>query len=322
MRFHWVSQNQTGQHEIPGGYMWCPKTNQNNTRNAYYDMMRDVKPGDVVFSFRDRSIAHIGIVTSEAFEARKPTSFGAAGAGWLELGWMVRVEYETVPRSFMPAMHMDVLGPLLPDKYSPVQADGRGNQMYFTTLPDDLGHAILALTGMTLSEVHVLLAMLQPAIENSHAHAIREAEEIIRLEEERIDRLPVKDTEKLALIASRLGQGTFRVAVQQIEPRCRVTGVSDPAFLRASHIKPWRVADNRERLDGYNGLMLTPTVDHLFDQGYISFRQSGGLMYVSNVPAQIWTALHMPIDSAFSVGQFHHGQQLYLEYHRDVVFRG
>jgi hypothetical protein len=285
--------------------MWCPKTNQNGTKNAYYDMMRDVKPGDVVFSFRDKSIAHIGIITSEAFEARKPTSFGAAGAGWLELGWMVNVEYEAVPRSFIPSMHMEVIGPLRPKKYSPLQAKGRGNQMYFATLPNALGDALLALAEMTPSMLSALIAMLQPLIDR-----------------ERIERLPIPATEKLALIAARVGQGAFRTAVQKIEPRCRITGVSDPTFLRASHIKPWRVADDRERLDGYNGLMLTPTIDQLFDQGYISFKQSGELLLVPSVSDDVWSALTIPVNRPHYTGPFQPAQNLYLEYHRDAVFRG
>jgi|Laugresu1bdmlbdd_1035124.scaffolds.fasta_scaffold265340_2 hypothetical protein len=41
MHFHWVSQNQTGNHEVSGGYMWCPKSNVDGSRNVNYEMMRD-----------------------------------------------------------------------------------------------------------------------------------------------------------------------------------------------------------------------------------------------------------------------------------------
>jgi hypothetical protein len=36
---------------------------------------------------------------------------------------------------------------------------------------------------------------------------------------------------------------------------------SDHRFLVASHIKPWRLSDNSERLDGNNSLLLSPHVD-------------------------------------------------------------
>ncbi|MEZ5459241.1 MAG: HNH endonuclease signature motif containing protein [Steroidobacteraceae bacterium] len=48
-----------------------------------------------------------------------------------------------------------------------------------------------------------------------------------------------------------------------------------PEYLIASHAKPWRDSSNDERLDGENGLLLTPTVDHLFDRGFISFEGNG-----------------------------------------------
>ena|ERR1700688_3467964 len=68
----------------------------------------------------------------------------------------------------------------------------------------------------------------------------------------------------------------------QVENRCRITGVTNPIHLRASHCKPWRDSSNEERISGENGLLLTPTMDHLFDRGFISFEDSG-LLIVSPV---------------------------------------
>jgi putative restriction endonuclease len=61
----------------------------------------------------------------------------------------------------------------------------------------------------------------------------------------------------------------------EIERCCRITGVNNLAHLRASHCKPWRDSNNEERLHGENGLLLTPTIDHLFDRGFISFENAG-----------------------------------------------
>jgi hypothetical protein len=83
------------------------------------------------------------------------------------------------------------------------------------------------------------------------------------------------ETEKEALVLARRGQGLFRTRVQSVETRCRVTRVERHEHLRASHIKPWRVCTNEERLEGENGLLLTPSIDHLFDGGFISFEQGG-----------------------------------------------
>jgi predicted restriction endonuclease len=91
-----------------------------------------------------------------------------------------------------------------------------------------------------------------------------------------------------------------------------------PEHLRASHIKPWRDASNAERLDGQNGLLLSPHIDHLFDQGYVSFSSAEQLLVVPEVRASLlgkWG-----IDAGTRVGTFTREQQAFLEYHRANVF--
>jgi len=56
--------------------------------------------------------------------------------------------------------------------------------------------------------------------------------------------------------------------------------VDRPEHLRASHCKPWCDCEsNEERLNGENGLLLTPSIDHLFDRGFISFEGMFGSMF-------------------------------------------
>ena len=86
------------------------------------------------------------------------------------------------------------------------------------------------------------------------------------------------DLEKIQLTNSRRGQGIFKAKVRLIENHCRVTGVSDIKHLRASYIKPWAASDNEEKLDGYNGLLLSPHVDHLLDRGFKTFEGGGALV--------------------------------------------
>jgi len=64
------------------------------------------------------------------------------------------------------------------------------------------------------------------------------------------------------LVGARRGQGVFRSNVLLREGACRVTGVDEPRHLKARHIKPWRHASDAERLDGANGLLLSPHIDH------------------------------------------------------------
>ncbi|MBN1267665.1 MAG: HNH endonuclease, partial [Anaerolineales bacterium] len=85
-------------------------------------------------------------------------------------------------------------------------------------------------------------------------------------------------TEKTAVIQSRVGQGRFRRYLIDYWGGCAVTGANKIDLLKASHIKPWKVSSNKERLDVYNGLLLTPNLDSVFDQGFISFTQLGSIL--------------------------------------------
>jgi hypothetical protein len=72
MRYWWVNQNQTYRHEVQGGYLWSPKRNANGARNPFYESMREVAPGDLIFSFMDTRILAIGIAQSYCWESPKP----------------------------------------------------------------------------------------------------------------------------------------------------------------------------------------------------------------------------------------------------------
>jgi hypothetical protein len=86
-------------------------------------------------------------------------------------------------------------------------------------------------------------------------------------------------TVRLALINARLGQGGYRQRMLKLwEGRCSVTGCAEAAVLIASHAIPWIESSNTERLDEFNGLLLTASLDRLFDQGLISFSDDGEML--------------------------------------------
>lgn len=128
-----------------------------------------------------------------------------------------------------------------------------------------------------------------------------------------------RDTEEFSLIEIRRGQAEFKRHIAQFERGCRITGVSQPEFLIASHIKPWDKADDRERIDGNNGLLLSPHIDKLFDRGWMTFADDGSPIYSNNLPAEIlelWS-----IKSDLDHQPFNPQQVAYLQYHREFVFR-
>jgi hypothetical protein len=122
-------------------------------------------------------------------------------------------------------------------------------------------------------------------------------------------------TDRQALISARRGQGQFRRDLEKIwNARCAVTGCTVTQVLRASHIKPWKDAEDEERLDGNNGLLLTATLDGLFNSGLISFDDQGAIQIASSVsPAdrQLLMLDGMKLSKPPS-----NGQREYLKIHR------
>lgn len=126
----------------------------------------------------------------------------------------------------------------------------------------------------------------------------------------------ISSTEKSILLKTRIGQGAFRQKLVAYWKGCAVTGYNDLALLVASHIKPWRVASNTERLDHFNGLLLVPTLDRAFDSGLITFEDSGQvrLSPLLKTPQLLGITDSLKID-------FAPNHLPYIQYHRENVFR-
>ena len=129
----------------------------------------------------------------------------------------------------------------------------------------------------------------------------------------------VQDTEKEAIIRARRGQGLFKERVMAIESRCRITLVENPVHLVASHCKPWRDSTNEERLNGENGLLLTPSIDHLFDRGFIGFEDSGKLIISPVAHRPSLARMGIETERVVNVGGFSEGQRRFLDFHRNSV---
>ncbi|WP_200638904.1 HNH endonuclease [Stutzerimonas xanthomarina] len=307
--FWWVNHKQTHRVELEGGYIWSPKENQNGARNQTYINLTLVRPGDLVISYAGAEIRAIGVATGAHQEKPKPKAFGQAGQNWSEIGWFVPVEWSVLSKAVSPKSYLDRIVDLLPAKNSPLQRTGNGNQgCYLASISSDLGSLILSLTRTTDA------AAVDRVMELEDQLKADELEQVIQGD------VTLSPTEREQLIRSRVGQGAFRVNVMEVEKACRLTGIADGRFLIASHIKPWRESKNEERLDGYNGLMLAPHVDKLFDRGWISFADNGDLLIASETPVSLLSS--WGIEAGQNVGAFSAKQQAYLLYHREFVFRG
>jgi putative restriction endonuclease len=314
MRYWWVNQNQTYRHEVQGGYLWSPKRNANGARNPFYESMREVAPGDLIFSFMDTRILAVGIAQSYCWESPKPQEFGTAGQNWENIGWKVTVQFTELENKVRPKDHIGILRPLLPDKYSPLQRNGNGLQsVYLTELPTSLAQALIGLLGREVSALAVAARDVKPI----PADDLEMWEQT--LERQVTNDSSIRETERQALIRARNGQGLFRDRVSKIETKCRVTGVENPVHLVASHCKPWRDSTNEERLNGDNGLLLTPIIDHLFDRGFIGFEDNGKLIISPVAHKPSLQRMGIEISKVVNVGGFTSGQKQFLEFHRNAV---
>jgi len=320
MRYWWVNQNQTFRQEIAGGYLWSPKRNANNARNPFYESMREVSPGDLIFSFVDTRVAAIGIAKSYCWESPKPPEFGTAGQNWENIGWRVNVSFTTLLNRIRPKEHMGVLRAVLPDRYSPLQVNGNGIQsVYLTELSQDFAEVLGGLIG---GEARLMMtpAALGPVVENERIQTGDDLDVWERRLEEQVEAdASVLETDREAIIRARRGQGLFKQRVMRIERRCRITGVNNLSHLLASHCKPWRDSSNEERLNGENGLLLTPSIDHLFDRGFIGFEDSGNLVISPVAHRPSLQRMGVETERLVNVGPFTEGQRHFLEFHRNAV---
>lgn len=121
------------------------------------------------------------------------------------------------------------------------------------------------------------------AFVHSDFHKMQEETILAEVEKVKND-TSISSTERTAIIKSRIGQGDFRKNLIGFWKGCSVSGCQLTDILIASHIKPWRVSSNQERLDTFNGLLLLPNYDKLFDKGYISFDTKGKIIFSNFFP--------------------------------------
>lgn len=130
----------------------------------------------------------------------------------------------------------------------------------------------------------------------------------------------LKKTEREILTKARIGQGQFRdMLMEKYSGKCVITGLAIPEVLIASHIKPWAVSDNSDRVSVDNGLLLSATFDRLFDNGLISFKDDGEILISGFVKQESRSLLGIQPQKRFHI-MARAAMVENLEYHRDVVF--
>jgi len=325
--FWWVNHKQTVVQEISGQYLWSPKRNKNSGKNQFYNNMIRARPNDRVLSYANGRIGFVGRVTDHAFSARKPSEFGKVGDNWSDDGWLLPVYWVPFEPSVEIKPILSRIFPLLPHKYSPISHNtGGGNQgAYLASISRELFEFIAEQAAHSESELRsgggnrLNFDVLKEEIESEIVKSIE-------------NDTSIDQTEREMLVKARKGQGVFRKNVEAIETSCRLTGITNAQLLIASHIKPWRSCKSAdERLDGMNGLLLTPDADRLFDRGFITFEDDGGVDVSPAVSESDLIRLGFSeiarksfgfgeATVRWGAGHFQAEQLKYLKFHREEVF--
>lgn len=309
MKYWWVNQGKTYAHEVGQDFMWSPlKDKSGNTRKAY-ENMQILAAGDIVFSHAKSAIRAIGIVQSKSVIGPQPDFEGTGSPNWSAVGWHCEVSFSELDKPIDYRKEIDVIKQMLPKENSPLDRNGKAVLSYLFEIPNDLGEYLLGESQYEISLLNTLVAQ-----------ATADSEEISdSIEEEIIQRVNIGPLEKQNLVKSRRGQGIFKTNVKMYEKHCRVTGLQDKTHLTASHIKPWKDSSDTEKIDGNNGLLLSPHVDRLFDHGFISFTNEGDLLISRLLNREVLKKWNIP--ESLNVGAFRKEQYDYLEFHRNNKFK-
>lgn len=294
MNFFIVFQNASYTEEKDGGFLWAPKQNAKGKTMHYWELMKRVKQGDIIFNSVGGRLINIITALDDCAEQEKPVGLDKNDK-WRNYGWYLRGEYVKVNKPIKYVEYKGDIDKLKATKYAPFDVNGEGNQGYLYQISEEFADYLFELIG----------------------HPKINEEKIIRDIEDSLPR-DLDATEKERIVKLRVGQGVFKKKLLKNGCKCKICAIENPDFLIASHIKPWRYSSNKERLDTHNGFLLCPSHDALFDKGYISFQEDGTIIIsialddISKIFCNVNEIVKIDIEP---------GHEKYLSYHRGNVLK-
>ena len=291
MAVWWVFQNKSYPRSRAGGYLWAPTKDKAGHKKSHWETMAEVQPGDIVLSSVERKIVATSVTKSAPYPSEQPDPQDAEF--WAGDGRRVDVAYADLPEPF-PVDDLSDMFPMLSEEGGPLASDGRGKQGYLFAVNPAAAQQVLERIGHRVDVDQILAS----AVEADGPGPVTT-----------VDR-----TQKV-----RVGQQKFREGVVKLwGGRCAVTGVSDQRLLIASHIKSWRLSNDHERVDPYNGLLLEAGIDRLFDSGLITFEDDGLIRISDQLKGPDRDALGLSTD--FRLSKVHDNSLPYLYLHRKSIF--
>lgn len=121
---------------------------------------------------------------------------------------------------------------------------------------------------------------------------------------------------------ARQGQGTYREKLLAECPYCPITMINDERLLIASHIKPWAVSNETEKIDSKNGFILSPLYDKLFDRGLMTFTEDRRILLSNWISPRNKERLGIRDNQFIQMLPLDEARQEYMKFHRNSVFKG
>lgn len=285
MAYWWVNQGKTFDSASEDGYLWAPNPAK-PVKPDWTNMLR-LQVGDTVFCYSKKELKAVCTITAPpaAMISPYPDKWTAAEPGTVVLADFVKLPNPLTYKSIVTgpnAISFNGSYPVLQLKEKPALG-------YLFSLPDSVGQQLVQLCGVSLPSPNV------PAIPQPNRSG----------------------TTRLFLGLARVGQGIFgkevRKACNQV---CAATGLQGKGLmLQAAHIKPWCDADDFERLDPENGILLHATLHHAFDEGLVSFDDNGEVVFkagYSQIAKQLGFTEQAKLPSVLLTPK----RKKYLEFHR------
>ncbi|MBO9679246.1 MAG: HNH endonuclease [Acidovorax sp.] len=297
MAFFWVNLGKSYKEVAAHNFLWAPAyvvgNNGRKKTNAGWEPVKEVNAGDVIFCNRDENIIYVAVARKAAYPAKRPPT--RAFDQWNDDGFQIDVDLTILTPAVSVAGFKAALMTIHNHECSPALFTKTGGtaQQYMVRLP--LGAGALILSYLGDAEVNV-------------------CEQVTLSKKGRLKEGGTRE----AVAQARVGQGQFRDDVLSLwQHACPVTGLSKPELLTASHIVPWSLSNEIEKIDPNNGFPFSPALDKLFDRGYVSFNDHGRLLIkVSALDIQDLRCLGIAPDA--KIRGLNAEQKAYLARHRQL----
>lgn len=291
----WVNQGDSFKEARRAGCLWAPERDVEGAILKHWETMKDLVPGDVVFTYSDTLLRGYAVIRSEAVNSLRPyqsdNPYQPAQGGRLAICEFIEFPVGAI------GIKTILANPILKAELS------SGDNPVLTNVETVAQKYLCPISPLAASLLRIL-AGLSPA-----TGKVKKNKRLTR-------------TETLALVNARVGQGQFREdLLKSFNDKCAVTELAVKELVRASHIRPWcKCESDEEKLDPQNGLLLAVGVDAAFDCGFITFNDDGSLKVSECLSAADLVRLGIP-----AKGSLHHKhltteRRKYLSYHRENEF--